>query len=82
MSDPQEVRTLLEEDGTITTRFVHWECAARMVVGSVGHQMGRCSCNGGDAGDPEGMTKRQAAQAALALARTRHQWTDPKESKA
>lgn len=43
----------------------HWECAARMVVGSVGHQKRKCGCYGGAEDDPPNMTKRQAAGAAL-----------------
>ena len=38
-----------------------------MVVGSVGHQLGRCSCFGGDEDDPPGMTVREAALAAVDL---------------
>jgi len=46
---------------------VHFECGFRSVVGSVAHIEGRCSCfiAGSDEGDPQGMTKRQAAQSAL-----------------
>lgn len=46
----------------------HWECGARSIIGSVGHQQGLCSCDGGPGtlDDPPGMTKRQAAQAAFA----------------
>jgi len=43
---------------------VHAECLMRMVVGSVGHQTGRCGHFGGEMDDPAGMTKRQAARAA------------------
>jgi hypothetical protein len=45
----------------------HRECYLRMVVGSVGHQLGRCSCHGGTEEDPEGMSTREAAAAAVAL---------------
>jgi hypothetical protein len=46
----------------------HYECAARTVVGSVGHQLGLCTCHGtGRMGDPPMLTKRQAACAALAV---------------
>jgi len=44
---------------------VHFECSARGAIGSVGHQKKRCSCYGGTEDDPPGMTKRQAARAAL-----------------
>jgi hypothetical protein len=46
---------------------VHAECDLRAIAGSVGHQLGRCSCFGGDEEDPPGMTKREAARAAAAL---------------
>lgn len=55
----------------ITRRLVqpayafHFECQMRMVLGSVGHQRGRCQCYGGSEEDPPGMTRRQAAIAAL-----------------
>lgn len=42
----------------------HYECGLRAVIGSVGHQRGRCSCFGGSEEDPPGMTRRQAATAA------------------
>lgn len=45
----------------------HRECLIRSVVGSVGHQLHKCSCYGGTEEDPPGMTKRQAAKAAVAL---------------
>lgn len=44
----------------------HRECAIRSVVGSLGHLRGTCSCFGGTVEDPPGMTKRQAARAAMA----------------
>lgn len=45
----------------------HWECAVRVAVGSVGHQQGICSCPGmpGLMDDPPGMSRREAAEAAL-----------------
>jgi hypothetical protein len=46
---------------------IHRECLLRSVVGSVGHQLGRCPCHGGHEGDPPGMTRREAARAALDL---------------
>jgi hypothetical protein len=45
----------------------HHECLFRMGVGSVGHVNRRCNCYGGNEGDPEGMTRREAARAALEL---------------
>lgn len=44
---------------------LHYECGMRLVLGSVGHQMKKCSCFGGTEEDPPGMTKRQAAIAAV-----------------
>jgi hypothetical protein len=48
---------------------MHRECGFRQVGGSVAHLSGFCSCfvPGSNAGDPPGMTKRQAARAALDL---------------
>lgn len=44
----------------------HRACSIRMLIGSVGHQLGRCYCYGGTEEDPPGLTRRQAAeQAAL-----------------
>lgn len=44
----------------------HIECAARSVIGSVGHLNQRCSCFGGTEEDPPGLTTREAAKAAHA----------------
>jgi len=48
--------------------WMHRNCGLRGILGSVAHLQGRCSCYvpGSDAGDPEGMTLRQAADAAIA----------------
>lgn len=48
-------------------RVEHRECFLRGVLGSVGHQRGLCSCHGGPGtmDDPPGMTKREAAFAAV-----------------
>jgi len=47
----------------------HRNCFLRQVVGSVAHQMQTCSCyvKGSTLGDPPGMTKRQAADAAVGM---------------
>lgn len=43
----------------------HRECMLRMVVGGVNHQRGTCTCCGGtEPPDPEGATRREAAQIA------------------
>lgn len=48
----------------------HLACHVRGIVGSVGHQLGTCSCRRPleeSEEDPPGMTKREAAEAAFAL---------------
>jgi hypothetical protein len=45
---------------------LHLECHLRDTVGSVGHIEGRCSCVGGDEEDPPGLSRREAAVAAVA----------------
>jgi hypothetical protein len=48
-------------------QVTHYECSMRDMVGSVAHQLRRCSCYGGsDEEDPPEMTWRQAARLALA----------------
>lgn len=53
---------------------MHPECTFRAVCGSVAHIEGRCSCfvPGSTETDPPGMTKRQAARAAVEARRRRH----------
>jgi len=55
------------EDGWIYSNgpAAHRECFMRSIVGSVAHQQRRCSCYGGSGEDDDGLTPRQAAQAAL-----------------
>jgi hypothetical protein len=51
---------------TFNGRRVHHECGFRAVAGGANHQLGLCSCCGGDMPpDPPGLTRRQAARAAL-----------------
>lgn len=52
----------------------HYECSARMILGSVAHIQRRCSCfvPGSTEGDPPGMTRREAARCALATYRRIH----------
>jgi ribosomal protein L37E len=45
----------------------HYECTLRSIAGSVGHQLGRCSCYGGTEEDPPGLTHRLAAKAAARI---------------
>lgn len=59
----------------------HRECGLRMILGSVGHLERRCSCfrpneskeescdDDEPAGDPPGMTRREAARAAVEIAK-------------
>lgn len=59
---------------TVGTAVYHVECWVRSVLGSVGHQLGVCSCftTGVDAyEDPPGMSLREAAKAACELANQR-----------
>ena len=58
--------TFVEEMGG---NRLHKVCLLRSVVGSVAHQERRCSCYvaGSEEGDPEGMTRKQAAEAAVEL---------------
>jgi hypothetical protein len=65
-----ELTTYVDE-GVATKRLVHFECSARQVLGSVGHQRRTCSCFGGTEDDPPGATRREAAVAALEEARRR-----------
>src|ERR1700690_4648642 len=46
--------------------FAHEDCNMRSIVGSVAHIEKRCSCfvSGSTQGDPEGMTRKEAAHAA------------------
>lgn len=68
LGEPLEEFGCLTEGGPMLRR-AHWECAARQVVGSVGHQRRTCSCYGGSEEDPEGLTRREAAVAAVKEAR-------------
>jgi hypothetical protein len=49
---------------------MHWECGFRSVAGSVAHIEHRCGCYipSSERGDPPGMTKREAARAAVQAA--------------
>lgn len=54
-------------DGPTMARF-HDECLTRRMIGGINHQLGRCICCGGsEPADPEGMTLREAARAAIDL---------------
>lgn len=47
--------------------YMHRECMIRGVSGSVGHQMGECSCFGKVDTSEDGLTKREAARKAALL---------------
>lgn len=64
--DYGQTTVLVDLEGNVRPAVQHRECLLRHVVGSVGHQLGKCSCFGGDYEDPPGMTKREAARAAVA----------------
>lgn len=51
-------------------RGIHRECAVRAAAGSVGHQLGLCECHGKKDVSEVGMTRRQAARAALRFYRS------------
>lgn len=57
----------LSETGAVVV-YIHIECHVRSVVGSIGHLRGECSCYGGTAEDPPGVSRRQAALEAAVLA--------------
>lgn len=53
------------EQAVVKMRPTHLDCFLRQIYGSVGHQLQMCSCYGGTTEDPPGMTKREAARAAV-----------------
>jgi len=60
---------VVDVQGKASQRPQHRECFLRGILGSVGHQQGRCACFGGTEEDPPGMSKREAAIAAVAHAK-------------
>jgi hypothetical protein len=56
----------------------HYECAARVVAGSVGHQLGLCTCcdGPGSLDDPTGLSDRDAARMALAVSNALCRYAD------
>lgn len=61
-----------------TNVLAHWECGLRAVVGGVNHLRGLCSCCGGtEPPDPPGMTRREAARAAVEHYRKTHRLVPP-----
>ena len=64
---PTVVEWLDDKTAREVFKPTHQECLLREVIGSVGHLQKLCSCYGGEMEDPPGMTKREAAKAAVAL---------------
>lgn len=67
VDDIENARQVTHVDfrGRMRERLLHAECSLRGVIGSLAHIERRCSCYGGSEDDPPGMTKREAAQAAV-----------------
>jgi hypothetical protein len=52
----------------LSGQAVHVECGVRQALGGVNHQLGLCICCGGTRDpDPPGLSRRDAARAALKL---------------
>lgn len=66
-ADTGFITPYIDRSGGCAARAFHRECMLRNVLGSVGHQRKKCSCYGGTEEDPPGMTKREAARAAVRL---------------
>lgn len=57
---------VVDEEGS-RQEYMHKECLTRVAIGGLNHLKGTCQCCGGnDDPDPPGMTKREAAIAAVA----------------
>jgi len=69
-----EDRTSVINGMTGKRMWRHFECGMRAVIGSVAHLERRCSCYvpGSDEGDPEGLSRREAAAAAWEIYRARY----------
>jgi len=52
-------------DEIVPLVYYHKNCFLRSVLGSVGHQRKQCSCYGGTLEDPQGLSLREAANAAV-----------------
>lgn len=66
-SDYGTIIPFIEASGSARPAYEHRECTLRGIVGSVGHQLRECGCFGGTYDDPPGLTKREAARAAVEL---------------
>jgi hypothetical protein len=67
------------DDGWLSSNDVpfHRACWMRSIIGSIAHIEERCGCfvPGATENDPPEMTRRQAAEAALAAWNERHPWS-------
>lgn len=74
MTCPYCAEPILESEPVreIANGTLHEECLVRMVIGSVGHQLGVCSCYGGVAEDPPELSLREAARLARETWRQLH----------
>ena len=66
-TDSGVIQGLISPDGPACIAY-HYECHARSIFGSLGHQQGRCHCFGGTEDDPPELTLREGARAALRYA--------------
>lgn len=55
------------EEDEETRAYYHFNCFLRSIIGSVAHLEGKCTCCGGSSHEPPGLTRRQAADAAVLL---------------
>lgn len=63
--------SIMSEMNGVREHANHRECFVRRIAGSVQHQLHECTCYGGRKPceeDPQGLTRRQAARAALVIA--------------
>lgn len=61
------------ETSPVTTLAYHAPCWQRQLIGSAGHLLQQCSCFGGTLEDPPGLSKREAAVAAVGVWRLLHE---------
>ena len=70
---PGDTRTPDPVYTPVGPRFQHIECAVRSIVGGLNHLNGLCCCCGGKLPpDPEGVSRREAAQMAYQVFRARN----------
>lgn len=67
LMDDGEMVPHWDGEGGAAERPWHRECLLRSVLGSVGHQLRKCSCFGGEMEDPPGFTKRECAMLAMGI---------------